>query len=472
MIQAGPRRVLSVVVPCYNEAATIRRILAHVAAQPVVHEIIVVDDFSRDGTREILRDLAAGWTADAPPLRVFHQPRNMGKGAALRAGFQHATGELTIVQDADLEYDPREYPKLIQPILDGDADVVYGSRFAGFPRRVLYFWHQMGNNVLTLLSNMTTNLNLTDMETCYKVFRTDVLKSIPLRSDRFGFEPEVTAKAAKLGCRIYEVPISYHGRTYAEGKKIGWKDGVSAIWTILKYWLSDDVGVGTGDLPLRVPKEAHKYSRWLYELIRPHLGRELLEVGAGLGTMTKHLLPHGNLTTTDVSPACLRELRRNFADYPQVRVDTLDITRNSYPRTEIYDTVVCVNVLQHLEDDVQALRHMRSLLKPGGRLVLYVPSNPRLFCEIDRKVGHHRRYLAEEVRAKLRTAGFRTAHLRSHNLVGALGWWIQGKVLGRKRINASAVGGLNLMMPFTRLQDRLKLESRFALSILAVGERV
>src|SRR5579883_1085717 len=223
VMTAGPRP-LSVVVPCYNERETIAQILRRVSEVPVVHEIIVVDDCSQDGTRDALKNLLAAWPSDRPPLHVLYQPVNKGKGAALRAGFRRATGQLTIVQDADLEYDPREYPKLIQPILDGDADVVYGSRFAGFPRRVLYYWHSLGNRFLTTLSNMATNLNLTDMETCYKVFKTDILQLIPIRSDRFGFEPEITAKIARLGCRVYEVPISYRGRSYAEGKKIGWKD--------------------------------------------------------------------------------------------------------------------------------------------------------------------------------------------------------------------------------------------------------
>ena len=471
MIQAADPRVLSVVVPCYNEAATLRRLLVQVAAVPVVREIIVVDDFSTDGTRELLRETAAAWPAEAPPLRALYQPRNAGKGAALRAGFAYASAPLTIIQDADLEYDPREYPKLIQPILDGDADVVYGSRFAGYPRRVLYYWHSLGNRFLTTLSNMTTNLTLTDMETCYKVFRTEILKTIPLRSNRFGFEPEITAKVAKLGCRLFEVPISYRGRTYDEGKKIGWKDGVQAIWIILKYWLSRDIGIGTGELTLQLLRKAHKYNRWVYELIRPYLGHDILEIGAGIGNMTRHYLSHGSITATDISPYCIRELRRTFSEYPQVRVDELDISRNSYPRTEIYDTIVCLNVLEHVEDDVEALRHMRSLLKPGGRLVLYVPSNPRLYCEIDRGVGHHRRYLLDELRDKMLRAGFKLAHVRSHNLIGALGWWFQGKIMGKKRVGASDVGGMNLLMPFIRLQDRLRLDSRFALSILAVGER-
>ena len=220
---------LTVVVPVFNEAATVRELLRRVLAAPVEKEVVVVDDGSSDGTREILASI------EAPDVRVILHERNRGKGAALRTGFSAARGRVVVVQDADLEYDPAEFPVLLAPILDGRADAVFGSRFLGGPHRVLYARHRLGNAVLTLLSNLATNLNLTDMETCYKAVRREVLQSLVLREDRFGFEPEVTAKLAWAGARIYEVPISYSGRTYEEGKKIRWTDGVRALWCIWKY---------------------------------------------------------------------------------------------------------------------------------------------------------------------------------------------------------------------------------------------
>jgi len=225
---------LSVVMPVYNEQATLHEVISRVLAVPLEIELICVDDGSADGSREILAQLQAAH----PQIRVLLQPKNMGKGAALRRGIQEATGDFVIIQDADLEYDPADYPALLHPLLEGKADVVYGSRFLGSgPHRVLYFWHSVANWMLTLISNALTNMNMTDMETCYKIFRREVLQSIPIEEDRFGFEPEITVKIAKRHLRVYEVGISYWGRTYEEGKKIGWKDGLRALWCLLKYTL-------------------------------------------------------------------------------------------------------------------------------------------------------------------------------------------------------------------------------------------
>ena len=227
--------LLSVVVPCYNERATVAELLRRVREVPVDKEILVIDDRSTDGSRDVVAALAEQW----PEIRHILQPVNQGKGAAIRRGIAEARGDIVLIQDADLEYDPEEYPKLIQPIVAGHADVVFGSRFEGYPRRVMLYWHRLGNTFLTFLSNCTTNLDLTDMETCYKVFRRELIQSVTLREDRFGFEPEITAKLAKKKAVFYEVGISYYGRTYEEGKKIGLKDAFRALYAIIRYAFSD-----------------------------------------------------------------------------------------------------------------------------------------------------------------------------------------------------------------------------------------
>src|SRR4051812_28902140 len=283
---------LSILLPVYNERTVVERCISGVLTAPLPEnmdrELVIVDDCSTDGTYAILQRLATAF----PQIRLHQHPKNKGKGAAVRTAIQKATGDFSLIQDADLEYDPAEYPRLLRPLLDGHADAVFGSRYmAGEQSRVLPFWHTMINKGLTMVSNMFCNLNLTDMETCYKVFRTDLLKSIPIRSDRFGFEPEITMKSAKRNLRIYEVPISYHGRTYEEGKKIGWKDGINALSVIFHFWLIDDLYVGRyGRGFLNNLTGTPQYVRWVCDLIRPHLGDYVLEVGAGIGNFSGRLM--------------------------------------------------------------------------------------------------------------------------------------------------------------------------------------
>ena len=277
---------LSVLIPVYNERFTVEELVEAVCAaklqEGVRKEIVIVDDASTDGTEELLADLAA----ERSDIMLLRHEENRGKGAAVRTGISHTTGDYIVIQDADLEYDPDDYFRLLAPLLDGSADAVYGSRFMPHDRkRALYFWHSLGNRFLTFFSNMFTNLDLTDMETCFKMVRGSILRSIPIRSDRFGFEPEITAKLAKRGCRIYEVPISYNGRSYQEGKKITWWDGIKALALIVYFWIVDDLyNERYGHDILHALSRTHRLNRWMADTIRPWVGQNVLEIGAGLGT--------------------------------------------------------------------------------------------------------------------------------------------------------------------------------------------
>src|SRR6266513_4752084 len=338
---------LSILMPVYNERTVVERCITLVLAAPLPEnmerELVIVDDCSTDGTFDILQRLAA----DFPQIQLYRQEKNSGKGAAVRTAIQKATGDFSLIQDADLEYDPAEYPKLMRPLLDGHADAVFGSRYmAGEQIRVLPFWHSMINKGLTLVSNMFCNLKLTDMETCYKVFRTDLLKSIPIRSDRFGFEPEIVMKSAKRKFRIYEVPISYHGRTYEEGKKIGWKDGVKALGVVLKYWLVDDLYAAPyGRGVLNNLNGTPQYLSWLAQIVRPYLGDTVLELGAGIGNLSGRLMSRRLLyVAAEQDPLHLPALRNRFLRTPNVRVRPIDpeVAADFDDRDGSFDTVLCL----------------------------------------------------------------------------------------------------------------------------------
>jgi glycosyltransferase involved in cell wall biosynthesis len=473
---------LSVVIPAFNERSTIAELVRRVCEVPIHKEVIIINDGSTDGTADELRKmgLAAAGAATVREsaagarneLRLLVHDRNQGKGACVRDGIAAATGEVIIIQDADLEYDPAEYPRLIQPIVDGKADVVYGSRFTGSPRRVLYFWHAIGNHLLTFLSNMFTNLNLTDMETCYKVFRAEVVKGMPLRSRRFGIEPELTAKVARTRARIYEVPISYAGRSYFEGKKIGWKDGLAAVWTIAKYAVVDDRENGhPGYKTLQRVQSLRRYNAWMWDKVKPYVGDRVLEVGAGTGNMTRYLSSRELVVATDVEAQYLWMLRNTFANDTHVRVCRFDLAADTSPDDvgSGFDTVLCLNVLEHVDDDVAALRRMRGLLAPQGRVVLVVPGMRRLYGEIDRAIGHFRRYDPTELRHKLERAGFAVEHTSAFNLVGAAGWWLNARVLRRRTVPGLQARINDLLVPILRLEQHFNCGR--GLSLLSVGRR-
>lgn len=467
--------LLSVVVPVYNEEATIREILRRIAAVPLRKEIVVVDDGSRDDTRRLLeeieRDGIAGPVGVENRLRVIYQSVNQGKGAALRVGFAAATGDVIVVQDADLEYDPAEYPKLIGPILDGRADAVYGSRFLGAPHRVLLFWHMVGNTLLTMLSNMFTNLNLTDMETGAKAFRADVIKNIPLRSQRFGFEPEVTAKLGRMRARIYEVGVSYSGRQYWQGKKIGLKDAVSALWTILKNGLTRDRSEHhPGYVAWRRLERMYRYNDWLWNQIASTVGQRVLCVSSGAVNVTQHLLTKQHVVVTDADPWYLRLLRLTFGEECRhIELRALDLARSDWYRPGEFDTVLCLDALEQFDNDAPVLDALAAALAPGGRLVIMVPALPWLQGSIDRAIGNRRRYERDDLTARLRAAGFDVESVRYFNWLGAIAWFINSRILRRR-----SVPGVQAWLN-DRMVWALDVERRFhapwGLSLLAVGRK-
>ncbi len=464
---------LSVIVPVYNERNTLAKILDKVRSVPIPKEIVLVDDASTDGTRETIEKIEASWPVDDEnQLRVFLQDVNAGKGAAVRRGIEEVRGDITLIQDADLEYSPDEYPQLIEPILAGDADVVYGSRFLGGPRRVLLFRHTMGNRLLTFLSNLCTDLNLTDMETCYKVFRTDIAKRLNIQSNRFGMEPEITAKLSKMGCRIYEIPISYHGREYWEGKKIGWKDGFAAIWTILKYSFTDDDGNDDpGYVTLRRLRRAKGYNDWVWSLLEPYVGNRVLEVGCGVGNFTHYLRQREYVLASDNNAQYLEMLRTATEHLQNVEIEDIDWEHPDFDalRAHDFDTIVCLNVLEHIERDSQALKAFARLLPAGGRLVLQVPALQSIYGQIDRAIGHYRRYEAEPLERLLEESGFEVEEMRYFNVVGVLGWYINSKLLGRSAVPGLQARFANWLVPLLRLEQ--SFSPPFGMALIAVGRR-
>ena len=483
MDAATPSLTLSVIMPIYNEAPTLTQALQRVIQAPFSKEIIVVDDGSTDGSRELLQQLAADQAADAKTrdletasytLRVFFHPHNEGKGAAIRTALRAITSAnasaIVVIQDADLEYDPAEYPQLLGPILSGQADVVYGSRFLGSPRRVMFFWHALGNSVLTLLSNMLTNLNLTDMQTGYKAFRTELVTELDLRSNRFGFEPEITAKVARRRVRIYEVPISYTGRTYAEGKKINWQDGLSAVWTILRYNLIDDTSPA-GEKTLRRISDLSRYNAWLWEIIAPFTGQRVLEVGAGLGTMTRYFLNKELIVSTELEPLYLERLRDAFGKYPNVLIHPLNLDDGIPPWLPAHrvDTVLCLNVLEHIEDDEATLQHFFSILPSGGRVVLIVPALKLLYGTIDQAISHYRRYEHTDIVQKLQRAGFQVEKTQFFNVLGILGWYLNSCVFKRQSVPRFQARVNDFLVPLLRLEQYC--QPPWGMSLLAVGKK-
>ncbi len=487
---------LSVLVPVYNEQHLVTASLARLEvleSSPHLEtiQVVVVDDCSKDATAEALRAFArergVEWRDDGPieggvELKghgrrgrfewVFlKHVLNGGKGKAVRTALAEATGEISVFHDADLEYHPRDLLRIVKVFVEEHADAVFGSRFAGGEaRRALLFRHELGNRFLTFVTNLITNVNLTDMETCYKAVRTSLLKSIPLVSNDFRIEPELTIKLAKREARIFEVPISYSGRTYQEGKKINWRDGFRALWAMLRFGLSDRVYVedAFGSQILGRLSRAPRFNAWMADAIRPYCGRKVLEIGSGTGNLTRRLVPRDAYVASDINPLYLQTLRHLTHDRPYLDVTLTDVTKGAtFPEvTGGFDTVVCLNVLEHVDDDRGALENVRRVLARSGRAIVLVPRGPALFGTLDEILGHKRRYTDASLRQLALDAGFEVEHMLRFNRVGTPAWWLNGKILRRRHFGLLQIKALNLLTPLFRRIDRLLPFG--ALSLVAV----
>lgn len=473
--EAEKRTLLSVLIPLYNEEDSIEECLRRVLNAPLPHgtdlEIVVVDDGSTDGSLQAAARLQAQYPQT---ICLLHHKGNQGKGAAIQTALEHASGEFCIIQDADLEYSPKDYPNLLAPLYAGEADAVFGSRFiASAERRVLYFWHSVANQLLTLSCNMLSNLNLTDMETCYKAFRMSLVKSIPLRSKRFGIEPELTIKLAQRRARIYETSISYHGRTYEDGKKIGIKDAFYAALVILRYGLFQrDIYKESGPEILDILSGAPRFNRWMADTVRPFLGERLMEIGAGIGNLSKLLnCSKKRYVASDIDVEHLAVLRtkaqqkRNF----EVVLADLEQPEDFAPFRESLDSVVCLNVLEHVPDDALGLANIFSVLRPGGKAVILVPEGMSVYGTLDEALGHCRRYSEQELSTKLENAGFQVDRIIRFNRITRPGWFVNGRLMKRRTFSRLQIFIFDHMVWLWRKIDRwLPWKPT---SIIAIGVR-
>jgi SAM-dependent methyltransferase len=464
---------VSILVPVYNESDLIGPVLERLMAVDlgaVETEIVAVDDGSTDGSGELLEQVCRRHPGRIVPIR---HPENRGKGAAIQTAIAHATGEFAIIQDSDLEYNPQDIPSVLRPLLEGRADAVFGSRFlvAG-ERRVLYFWHALANKVLTTLCNIAADLNLTDMETGYKAFRLSLVKSIPLRSERFGLEPELTIKLAQRGAALFEVPISYRGRTYEEGKKIGLRDAMEAVWLIVRYGLQRDIYLDPGARILDALAKTPHFNRWMADTIRPYAGRKVLEIGAGIGNLTNHLSSkRDRYIATDIEEEHLGRLRVRFQSRPNISIRRCDLQepQDFAELRECADTVICLNVLEHVPDEQTSLDNIMEALIPGGRAIILVPQGQGVYGTLDEVLGHYRRYSEKELRSRMESAGFEVEQVLHFNRITLPGWFVNGRILKRRYFSRFQLWLFDHMVWLWRILDRLLPWP--AVSIIAVGRR-
>ena len=451
---------LSVLVPVYNERHVVEASLNRVRAlkDDLISslEIIVVDDQSTDGTWEILQRLAS----DDSRIVLLRNEHNSGKGASVRKAIAHSTGDISVIHDADLEYDPADIPSLLVPFAKEGADAVFGSRYISAPyRRALMHRHTTINKFLTSASNWLTDLSLTDLETCYKVIKTDLLKSIPLRSNDFRFEVEITFKLAKRRARVFEAPIRYLPRTREEGKKIKARDGLLALIAMVRFWLIDDLYKedAFGSRMIVDLEHSRRLSHWLGRTLRPFIGNRVLEIDAGIGSLTGQLIPRDLYLATDVNPNYLRYLESYSYGKPYLHVLDVDVENPEHlsGMEQKFDTALMVSVLERLGEDSSALRNMHFALESGGRVVVVAAQHPKLCGTLDKILRRRRRYTRATFEKLLTDAGFRIEQVFDFNRVSVPGWWLNGKLLRRKKFSRIQLKMLDLAMPILSKIDRI-----------------
>jgi len=449
---------LSILIPVYNEAHSIRAVLNRVtaAATQVPTELIVVDDGSRDLSCQEVEAFAQ----DHPEvlLTLLKHPQNAGKGAAVRTALAQAKGEFCIIQDADFEYDPADYPKLLAPLLSGEVDVVMGSRFMSHAaRRPLGFWQAVANRVLSGLAGMMSGVEISDVETGYKAFRTSLGKTVPLRSNRFGLDPELIIQFARRHASFMEVPISYQGRTAEQGKKIGVSDAFSGMATIIRTRLFSASHTDPAADMLEAMSGARNFNRWMADTISPWVRGDAIELGAGIGNLTVMLANKcRSYLATDTDPDHLSELRSRTAYLPKVKLGMCELSSSSdmAPLKDTADTVICLNVLEHVADDVSGLNNIYECLRPGGVAIILVPQGQSAFGSLDEVLEHKRRYSEQELRRKMSDAGLEVKHLIEFNRATWPGWYLNSKILRRRTLSRFQLTCFDMSVPLWRRIDR------------------
>jgi glycosyltransferase involved in cell wall biosynthesis/phospholipid N-methyltransferase len=451
------RPVLAVLIPIYNEAHTIEALFRRILASPVDMELrlFVVDDHSSDSSGAILDRLASG----DPRITVLHHPVNRGKGAAIRTAIDAAEGDFAIIQDADFEYDPADYPRIAAPLLRGDTEAVFGSRYLnGNERRVLHYWHSLGNALLTTFFNIVHNMHLTDMETCYKAMPLKLLKSLRLTTDRFGIEPEIAARLIAVRARIIEVPISYSPRGYQDGKKIGWRDALEAFYCIIKFKYFDAVPcVDAGMVRHLAMAEAPRYQQAIAREIQPYLGERVIEVGAGIGNLARHLAYGKQLVLTEPTPEYRRQLAASMNYRSNVTISDRDVLSEeglAWAKIQYPDTILCLNQLEQVGDDKRALDSLAAAIKPGGRVILVVSAHAFLYGSLDEALRRQRRYTAERIAALVEGVGLYVEHQKWLGKLVLVGWFMESKVWRRRFFAPKPVTLVNVFSPLMGILDR------------------